>query len=68
MAFFDNDEVSLEPTKQKRKEIKTISTKKNFISSFYTFSLTFSYDAGLITLKQTKNTSVCGYDKGLRRS
>ena len=34
----------------------------------YTFSLTFSKDAGDTTEKQTKNTSVCGYDSGLSRS
>ena len=29
-----------------------------------TFSLTFSNEEGETTLKQTRNTSVCGYDKG----
>ena len=28
------------------------------------FSLTFSKDAGLVTEKQTRKTSVWGYDKG----
>ena len=32
------------------------------------FSLTFSNDAGDVTLKQTRNTSVCGYDSGRSRS
>lgn len=32
------------------------------------FSLTFSNDAGDVTLKQTRNTSVWGYDSGLSRS
>jgi hypothetical protein len=32
------------------------------------FSFTFSKDAGEVTLKQTRKTSVCGYDSGRRRS
>ena len=32
------------------------------------FSRTFSNDAGDVTLKQTRNTSVWGYDSGRRRS
>ena len=32
------------------------------------FSLTFSNDAGEVTEKQTRKTSVCGYDSGRRRS
>jgi len=30
--------------------------------------LTFSNDAGATTEKQTRKTSVCGYDRGLSRS
>lgn len=32
------------------------------------FSRTFSKDAGEVTLKQTRKTSVCGYDRGRNRS
>jgi hypothetical protein len=32
------------------------------------FSRTFSKDAGEVTLKQTRKTSVCGYESGRRRS
>lgn len=32
------------------------------------FSFTFSNDAGEVTEKQTRNTSVCGYERGRRRS
>lgn len=32
------------------------------------FSRTFSNEAGEVTLKQTRKTSVCGYDSGRRRS
>lgn len=30
--------------------------------------MTFSNEAGLVTLKQTRKTSVCGYERGRKRS
>ena len=45
-----------------------LRTENETIWKERTFSLTFSKDDGETTEKQTKNTSVCGYDKGLNRS
>ena len=48
----------------------TLSNKDHLIDfkENLTFSLTFSNDAGATTEKQTRKTSVCGYDKGLSLS